>query len=154
MHNVFIYKSADNFRIHLSWFVKLSAKVIPLDFALNSGISRRQTSWLVASWIVRVNSLEPWYFMPHVILWNVLDAIDKDPGGYVSYRVLKYAVELHVVEAVWKVKSELMCEKWNNVKSELFQQKRSRHKPRGVFRHINTNFWTIWYSLHGCTVHQ
>jgi len=92
----------------LSWYVKLSAKVMPLDFALNSAISRRRTCWLVAFWLVRVNSIEPWYFMLYVILWSVLDAIDQDPGGYVSYHVLQFAVEWNAVEIVWQVKAELM----------------------------------------------
>ena len=46
--------------------------------------------------------------MLYVIVWNVLDAINEDPRGYVAYIVLKYAFEWNVVEVVWQVKAELI----------------------------------------------
>jgi hypothetical protein len=33
------------------------------------------------------------------------------------------------------------------MKGALDNQKGSRHKQRVVFRHINVNCWTIWYTL-------
>jgi len=44
-------------------------------------------------------------------------------------------------------RSSVTSESCTKIKSELDQQKGSLHKSRGVFKHININFWTMWYTL-------
>jgi hypothetical protein len=76
--------------------------------ALSSAIPRRQTSYIVAFWIVRVNSIKPRYFMLDIILWSAPKKIHQDPRVYVSCDVHNVAVEWNVVAAAWQVKAELM----------------------------------------------